>query len=89
MRLSVAADRSLDRDELKAVIDAEFSHDIETEAEAQQAVLKDVERVTGARSVAVARYGSLESKQHGRNQLGVVKQGDFGRIGGHGVYKQQ
>jgi len=61
------------RAELQRVVDAEFSHDIVTEEEAQQAVLKDVERVTGARSVAVARYGSYESKAHGRNQLGVVK----------------
>ena len=51
-------------------------------------MLKDVERVTGARSVAVTRYGSYESKLHGRNQLGVLKQGDFERIGGHGDYKE-
>ncbi len=31
---------------------------------ASQAVLKDVERVTGARSVAVTRYGSYESETH-------------------------
>jgi hypothetical protein len=67
--------------ELQAVIDAEYSHDIETEEEAQQAVLKDVERVTGARSVAVTRYGSYEAKLHGRNQLGVIKQGEFDQIG--------
>ena len=81
MRMSVANDRSLDRSELDAVIDAEFSHDIETEEEAQQAVLKDVERVTGARSVAVTRYGSYESKLHGRNAMGVIKQGEFDKIG--------
>jgi len=69
----------MDRDNLQAVIDAEFSHDIETEEEAQQAVLKDVERVTGARSVAVTRYGSYEAKMYGRNQLGTIKQGDFSR----------
>ena len=74
-------ERSNDRDDLKAVIDAEFSHDIETEEEAQQAVLKDVERVTGARSVAVTRYGSYESKLHGRNSMGVIKQGEFETIG--------
>ena len=79
--ISVANDRSLDRDDLKAVIDAEFSHDIETEEEAQQAVLKDIERVTGARSVAVTRYGSYEAKLHGRNSLGVIKQGEFDAIG--------
>jgi len=77
--ISVANDRSMDRDNLQAVIDAEFSHDIETEEEAQQAVLKDVERVTGARSVAVTRYGSYEAKMYGRNQLGTIKQGDFSR----------
>ena len=75
--------------ELQKVVDAEFSHDIETEEEAQQRVLKDVERVTGARSVAVTRYGSYESKLVGRNQLGVIKQGDFERIGGHGDYREQ
>ena len=79
-RMSVAnAEQSLLTDEqkaeLQAVVDAEFSHDIETEEEAQQAVLKDVERVTGARSVAVTRYGSYESKLHGRNLLGIIKQG--------------
>merc|ERR1719387_1478585 len=67
--------------ELQSVIDAEFSHDIETEEEAQQAVLKDIERVTGARSVAVTRYGSYESKLHGRNAMGVIKQGEFDKIG--------
>ena len=67
--------------ELQKVIDAEFSHDIETEEEAQQAVLKDIERVTGARSVAVTRYGSYEAKLHGRNALGVIKQGEFDQIG--------
>ena len=81
MRMSIANDRTLDRDDLKAVIDAEFSHDIETEEEAQQAVLKDIERVTGARSVAVTRYGSYESKLHGRNSMGVIKQGEFDKIG--------
>lgn len=89
MRSSAALDRSNDRDDLKAVIDAEFSHDIVTEDEAQQTVLKDVERVTGARSVAVTRYGSYETKLHGRNQLGVLKQGDFERIGGHGDYREE
>ena len=79
--ISVANDRSMDRDDLKAVIDAEFSHDIETEEEAQQSVLKDVERVTGARSVAVTRYGSYEAKLHGRNSMGVIKQGEFDQIG--------
>ena len=69
--------------ELQKVVDAEYSHDIETEEEKQQEVLKDVERVTGARSVAVTRYGSYESI-HGRK--GRVKQGDFERIGGHGDY---
>jgi hypothetical protein len=52
-------------------------------------VLKDVERVTGARSVAVTRYGSYESKLVGRNQLGTLKQGDFERIGGHGDYRKE
>lgn len=85
-RMSVAnAEQSLltdeQRAELQKVIDAEFSHDIETEEEAQQSVLKDVERVTGARSVAVTRYGSYEAKLHGRNTLGVIKQGEFDSIG--------
>ena len=85
-RMSVAnAEQGLLTDEQKAelqkVIDSEFSHDIETEEEAQQAVLKDVERVTGARSVAVTRYGSYEAKLHGRNSLGVIKQGEFDAIG--------
>ena len=75
--------------ELQKVIDAEFSHDIETEEEKQHEVLKDVERVTGARSVAVTRYGSYESKLHGRNQAGAIKQGDFERIGGHGDYREE
>ena len=35
----------------------------------------------GARSVAVTRYGSYEAKLHGRNQLGVIKQGEFDLIG--------
>ena len=52
-------------------------------------MLKDIERVTGARSVAVTRYGSYEAKLHGRNQLGVLKQGDFERIGGHGDYRDE
>ena len=52
-------------------------------------MLKDVERVTGARSVSVTRYGSYEAKLHGRNQLGVLKQGDFERIGGHGDYREE
>jgi hypothetical protein len=69
------------RAELQKVIDAEFSHDIETEEEKQTEVLKDVERVTGARSVAVTRYGSYESKLHGRNSLGVIKQAEFEKIG--------
>ena len=55
-------------------MDSLYSHDIETEEEKQTAVLKDIERVTGARSVAVTRYGSYESKMHGRNQLGTIKQ---------------
>ena len=75
--------------ELQKVVDAEYSHDIETEEEKQQEVLKDVERVTGARSVAVTRYGSYESKLHGRNQAGAIKQGDFERIGGHGDYREE
>ena len=60
---------------LRAVVDAEFSHDIETEEEAQALAATRVERVTGARSVAVTRYGSYEAKLHGRNSLGVIKQG--------------
>eukprot|EP00325_Prymnesiales_sp_UTEX-LB-985_P015052 CAMPEP_0174754688 /NCGR_PEP_ID=MMETSP1094-20130205/105868_1 /TAXON_ID=156173 /ORGANISM="Chrysochromulina brevifilum, Strain UTEX LB 985" /LENGTH=520 /DNA_ID=CAMNT_0015960567 /DNA_START=14 /DNA_END=1577 /DNA_ORIENTATION=- len=67
--------------ELNKVRDTEFSHDIETEEEKQIRVLKDIERVTGARSVAVTRYGSYEAKLHGRNSLGVIKQGEFDRIG--------
>lgn len=67
--------------ELQKVIDAEFSHDIETEEEAQALAATRVERVTGARSVAVTRYGSYEAKLHGRNSLGVIKQGEFDAIG--------
>ena len=67
--------------ELQRVIDSEFSHDIETEEEKQIRVLKDVERVTGARSVAVTRYGSYEAKMYGRNSMGVIKQGEFDAIG--------
>jgi len=67
--------------ELQRVIDAEFSHDIETEEEAQALAATRVERVTGARSVAVTRYGSYEAKLHGRNSLGVIKQGEFDAIG--------
>jgi len=89
VRASSALDHSLARDELMVIMDKEFSHDIETEEEAQQRVLKDIERVTGARSVAVTRYGSYEAKLHGRNQLGVIKQGDFERIGGHGDYQAE
>jgi hypothetical protein len=70
-------------------MEALYSHDTDTEEEKQTRVLKDVERVTGARSVAVTRYGSYESKLVGRNQLGTLKQGDFERIGGHGDYRKE
>jgi len=78
---------TFDTTQLRRVMDLLFSHDIETEAEKQVEVLKDIERVTGARSVAVTRYGSYESKLHGRNQSGAIKHGDFERIGGHGDYR--
>jgi len=81
--------KDFERKDLDAIVNSEYSHDIETEEEAQQAVLKDVERVTGARSVAVTRYGSYESKLYGRNQSGAIKQGDFERIGGHGDYRAE
>ena len=74
---------------LRRTMEALYSHDIDTEEEKQTRVLKDVERVTGARSVAVTRYGSYESKLVGRNQLGTLKQGDFERIGGHGDYRKE
>ena len=80
-RISIANQEELERDDLKSVMDQLFSHDIETEEEKQQEVLKDVERVTGARSIAVTRYGSYESRLHGRNSMGVIKQGEFERIG--------
>ena len=73
--------------ELQAVMDSEYSHDIETEEEAQQAVLKDIERVTGARSVAVTRYGSYEAKlQAARwcHQAGRVRQDRADGGGGGG-----
>jgi len=74
---------------LRRTMEALYSHDTDTEEEKQTRVLKDVERVTGARSVAVTRYGSYESKLVGRNQLGTLKQGDFERIGGHGDYRKE
>lgn len=81
-RMSLATNyKDFERKELDAIRDAEFSHDIETEEEAQALAATRVERVTGARSVAVTRYGSYEAKLHGRNQLGVIKQGEFDRIG--------
>jgi len=45
--------------------------------------------VTGARTVAVTRYGSYEAKVHGRNTMGTIKQGDYERIGGHGDYRKE
>ncbi len=80
--------KDFERKELDAIVASEYSHDIETEEEKQTEVLKDIERVTGARSVAVTRYGSYEAKMFGRNQLGTIKQGDFERIGGHGDYRE-
>ena len=68
MRASMAMDRSLDRDDLQAVIDAEFSHDIETEEEAQQAVLKDVERVTGHQSLSMSSSSTPEPPREWRRQ---------------------
>jgi len=88
-RMSLATNwEDFERKELDAIMDSEYSHDIETEEEAQALAATRVERVTGARSVSVTRYGSLEAKMYGRNQLGTVKQGDFERIGGHGDYKE-
>lgn len=80
-RISVANQEELERDELHEVMNLLYSHDVETEEEKQQEVLKDIERVTGARSVAVTRYGSYEAKLHGRNSMGTIKQGEFERIG--------
>ena len=89
-RTSLASNyKDFERKDLDAIRDTEYSHDIDTEEEKQTRVLKDVERVTGARSVAVTRYGSYESKLVGRNQLGTLKQGDFERIGGHGDYRKE
>ena len=89
-RTSLASNyKDFERKDLDAIRDTEYSHDIDTEEEKQTRVLKDIERVTGARSVAVTRYGSYESKLVGRNQLGTLKQGDFERIGGHGDYRKE
>ena len=89
-RASTASNyKDFERKDLEAVIAAEFSHDIETEAEKQALAATQVQRVTGARSVPVTRYGSLETKLHGSNQLGTIKQGDFERIGGHGDYRAE
>ncbi len=88
LRHGDATGPGFDASELRRAMDLLYSHDIETEEEKQTEVLKDIERVTGARSVAVTRYGSYESKLHGRNQAGTIKQGDFERIGGHGDYRE-
>ena len=81
-RASVTSNyKDFERKDLDAIVNSEYSHDIETEAEAQAEAAKNVERVTGARSVSVTRYGSYEAKTIGRNMLGSNKSADFTRIG--------